>query len=101
MIKERENAKIIRAWADGYDVEFCFINPQFHERYIKWTTDCQIRVGDPRYTWRIKPTIMSYRVALYGDGESVWIEAHQHEDETRQQFIKWITDWKEVEIDDI
>ena len=56
MKTKRINAHIIRAYADGYDVEFKIPTHTIDARetnYQPWSTDSFIHVGDPRYEWRI------------------------------------------------
>jgi hypothetical protein len=92
------HAEVIKAWADGAVIQF---------RYSvdgKWY-ECLSQPGwDPLAQFRVKPEPLKYRVALLRgfDGELyTTTSANLSQEETIESyssFVRWLTDWTEVEI---
>ena len=94
-------ADVIKAWADGEDV-------QYRTSIENCWVDAKTPYFDDSSTsieWRIKPEIyeVKYRLALmnYDDEfhvDIVGTEADADEFESLEGFVEWITDWKTYEI---
>jgi hypothetical protein len=57
------------------------------------------------YEYRVKPEVLRYRVALFAgpSRENPWTAVAQSEDlaqkwEKSISFVRWLTDWQEVEV---
>ena len=89
--KPRKHAEVIKAWADGADI-------QFRVRDVSDWKD------DPRPSWvpsleyRVKPEMRKFRVALLDRGDVVAIDNHATEAEGWNSFVRWLTDWQEYEV---
>lgn len=92
-----KHAELIKAWADGAEIQGK--HPSWDDwenaAYPSWT---------PEYEFRIKPETIRYRVALCCGGAGV---RYPEIVGTEQQaavlagghcFIDWLTDWVEVEV---
>jgi len=99
-MKQRTNSDIIHAYADGYDVQFLNSN-------LEWVNYNALKQDMPQlgvvmYKWRIKPNTIRYRVALCKMGAVYWASVvNTLEDEDKLEhstFVKWLTDWIEVDI---
>jgi len=114
----RPGAHIWKAWADGKTVQIKIYRHDqlsLDEPEFRWMDD------DPRYWdtlgpddepeyWRVKPSVknLSVRFAvckmpLQGDNIRFDIaksEAEAKYIEEKNIFIKWITDWIDVEVED-
>ena len=107
-------AEVIKAWADGKEVQW---------RYIKHPNHCglgQWHTYSPKYgtvyshpaksfnyenaEWRIKPETKKYRVALLGFPDAphrcvlVNDEDMMRSWEKEKCFVRWLTDWIEYEV---
>lgn len=96
--KPRNHAGMIHAWADGATIQ----GYAYEEGY--WYD-----AGRPPYTpsgtYRVKPETILYKIACLYDYEHTrhYISVAQNTSEGRELetavgFIRWITDWIEVEI---
>lgn len=88
-------ASVIKAWADGAEV-------QYRHGDAWWDGGTAAPSFNPELEWRIKPKpqTVTYRVALFRYGEGVRVEARVVEElaESCKHFIRWLTDTVEVEI---
>jgi hypothetical protein len=92
-----KHAEVIKAWADGAEIQYK------DSVYCLWHT-----IPDPLWVetveYRVKPETIKYRVALmrdiggyytntYNSGipEEIIYSSYTH-------FVKWLTDWVEVEV---
>jgi hypothetical protein len=100
MTTQHKHAEILRAIADGKEVEWLGgkdawyigtkeINPLSH----------------PHLEWRIKPEkkVLRYRVAKMKNGETYWLitaceNNYAEELQKDLRFIEWIHDWQIVEV---
>ena len=104
MVTPHKHAEILRAIADGKEVEwFDFRNNEWFPLAYNGRNPITIEHLD----WRIKPEnkVLRYRVAKHGNniGEK-WLEtAYKDADiaalENWPSFIEWIHDWQEVEVE--
>jgi len=86
----------IIAYANGEDIQFR-INDDG-----KWS-DIEHPAFYNRYQYRVKPTAIKYKVALLANAQGVctYTVANKIEEYRVQLdpfFIRWLTDWVEVEI---
>jgi hypothetical protein len=100
MKTERPNADIIRAYADGQEIEYYFGG--HNAKWLTYDSDC-IAIGHPNYEWRIKPETLQYRIALMQsvDSSTFWLALQSRWDdnlEKHPKFVKWVTDLEEVEV---
>ena len=106
MNKPHKYCEVIKAWADGKTIQQQNIS-QCNGLWSNWygvggeTPD----FGSEFLKWRIKPETIKYRVALMKSEttDGYWFEVvNLHitalELEEDVFFVKWITDWIEVEI---
>jgi len=96
MNKPHKHATLIKAWADGAEIQF------FTPETKQWRDFCSTAPAwllDTEY--RIKPKTIKYRVALFGYEDKHWPVAFTtDEDLTKYHtFIKWIGDWQEVVVE--
>lgn len=94
----RKHAELIKAWADGAEIE-CQdpADLSWHNtQYPSWITYLK---------YRIKPKTIKYRVALFGKttSESCSVAALNTKGtadnaESQSNFNRWLTDWIEVEV---
>lgn len=104
-MKAHPHAEVIKAWADGIP---CQIR---QSEGVPWK-DIPTASEDPAspawyrfYQYRIKPETRRYRVALCREGSGYWTcTADNIEQEKAFEasfvFIKWLTDWIEVEVNE-
>jgi hypothetical protein len=101
MGKPHPYAEVIKAWADGAEVQYYDCN-----KWWDWNTGWTAGVA-PTFTadfkWRVKPIKRVCRIALLKDGPflvfsdtSVFDSAL---DVASPDFVKWLTDWIEYEVD--
>lgn len=94
-------AEVIKAWADGKEVQYAYIVAQ-----SEWITAIQPNFHSETIVWRIKPKTVKYRRYITngingpvvmvvhspyeeGKAESVWCKT----------FIRWIdAEWQEEEV---
>ncbi len=93
-----KHAALIKAWADGAEVEV---------HYPQWPLHTWAPERNPSWAimneYRIKPTTIKYRNALMSGNSGMWVNsAMSLDDESAiccgSRFIKWLGDWQEVEI---
>lgn len=94
---KRPHCDLIKAWADGAEIQ-----------YLCQTTDQWIDTSGPMWSpmtnYRIKPQTIKYRVALFLNMSSstFYTSTAEGEDNNWEKlpaFVRWLTDWVEVEID--
>lgn len=98
--------EVIKAWADGYQIQFRYLY-----RDDEWRDFAMDNPGwnNAGIEWRVKPEVIKYRryiTKTFGDGGELFVETlvpHQQipieELETRPDFIRWIdTEWQMVEV---
>src|SRR5574337_1787543 len=94
-----KHAELIKKWADDTSLK---IQYNLRGRWIdisppSWTEE---------YNYRIKPEVIRYRVALLENERNHYVLTTTENAEavritTNTKFIKWITDWIEVELDEV
>ena len=97
MNKPHKHAALIKAWADNPQLEFQF-------RGAGCQSNCWYNMSPSNPDWsvsevRIKPKTIRYRLALWlFYGEPI-VNSFSDEQYTNHPcFIRWLTDWQEVEI---
>ena len=90
-----KHAELIKAWADGAEIQY-----RFHSN-APWV-DKEKPVWDLGNEYRIKPKTIRYRNYLwqdpyYKDTKHVGI-AREQSTEHQNNFVKWLGDWIEVEV---
>lgn len=88
----RKHAALIHAWAEGADIQFR-TDPKNTwmdcGRFVpEWNDD---------YEYRVKPKTVRFRNYLNKDGKIYATD--QVAAQRGNQFVKWIGDWLEVEIE--
>ncbi|MDD3644358.1 MAG: hypothetical protein PHR19_02400 [Bacteroidales bacterium] len=90
---KHKHAALIHAWANGEIIEF--------KSGSKWNitgNPCWAEDGE----YRIKPEVIRYRTGLYKNGNYYYvfseIENNGGSGGGNGVFIKWLTDWIEVEV---
>lgn len=111
MIKQRPGAHIWKAWADGKTVQLNM--DTIGDDGVMWEDEDPrdwIKIGpdDTPERWRIKPPVksLSVRFAMckldcvgnifFDSATNETIAKHIEEQST---FIKWVTDWIDVEVE--
>lgn len=95
-----KHAEVIKAWADGAEIQFKrIVDPQ------RGWEDCVPNSPNwySNYEYRVKPKMGRYRVALFNTGPAVLASSILGERgmefwEAQPYFIKWLTDWMEYEV---
>jgi len=98
-------AEVIKAWADGYDIQFRQVGELYDNNWIYVVFPFQPNFNDPKLEWRIKPKTIKYRVALNYDNyaENYYLSMVNNKDIEQEimnsrTFIRWVTEWTEVTI---
>ena len=98
MSKPRKHADLIKAWADGAEIQ------RWAESTKSWV-DAEPPSWNDALEYRIKPNTLKYRLALYEqqngspDKSFVYVFYETMPDPTRAGgFVRWLTDWTEVEL---
>lgn len=98
-------ADVIIAWANGETVQFKYSDSNNWVDYPHDNADEYYGPiwNDPKTTWRVKPIVIKYRLALMFDknyGHYVSAENTELDRSTLQShnFVKWISDWINVEV---
>lgn len=97
MNKPHKHCELIKAWADGAEIQF------FNYFTSSWK-DLNEPIWSDENEYRIKPQTIRYRVALlrYDDGRVMTcnVETEVQEKSLREwhEFVRWLTDWIEVEV---
>jgi len=96
MKKPHKHRDLIIAWANGEDIQYSFKGSEWEDTDSPcWETNSE---------YRIKPEVIRYRVALYKqyDGILTCSVVNNKEQEKKMfelnGFVKWLTDWIEVEV---
>lgn len=111
-MKPHRWAEIIRAYADGYPLQYRVVDEE--ENYASSWFDVledEDRFDSPNFNlpdaeWRIKPQEIRFRVALMRDKEKgdYFTESFDSQEEFEQswtyssasvEFVRWLTDWME------
>ena len=96
MNKPHKHAPLIKAWADGAEIEYLY------EECDQW-----LKAGLPTWdintTYRIKPpkNTIKYRVALMSDGRGFWTVTEgplEERFDSDPYFVRYLADWAEVEV---
>ena len=100
MSKPRKHAELIKAWADGAEIQ------ARSKGEVGWGwRDLETPTWKDDYEYRIKPNTLKYRLALYEqqngspDKSFVYVFYETMPDPTRAGgFVRWLTDWTEIEL---
>lgn len=92
--KPHKHAEVIRAYADGHDIQMYGTS--------SWV-DTEYPIFAEEYQYRVKPEPKKhkYRVALLRDGDEIWTYTEENgksTQESRIYFVRYLTDWIEVEV---
>jgi hypothetical protein len=106
-IKPHKYQEVIDAWNEGKKVQFKTETSGIWRNARGKETAAFLGPLPFEYDWewRIKPKSVSYRLALFKNTTiCYYVQAvNRREDEKDYEvlsnFIKWITDWKEVEVE--
>jgi propanediol dehydratase large subunit len=102
MGKPHKHADLIKAWADGAEIEFF---SEYRQRWI--ATDGAMWAENTKYRIKPEPSVLRYRVALlwsalppHGLAEVVAAmnEAHMSMIERSSRFVRWLPDAEPVEL---
>jgi hypothetical protein len=95
----KQFAEVVAAWADGAEIQSCAPRSE-----ATWQ-DRLNPVFMDNFSWRIKPQTIRYRVGISRSEEngviyavSVDNAADEECEQSYQHFIRWLTDWQEVEV---
>lgn len=114
MSKQRPGAHIWKAWADGKTVQFKYRMHKVDGTESVWLDDDPRNWGTPDAQperWRVKPAVKSlsvkFAVCELDFAGNICFDSATNETkakyiEEKSSFIKWITDWinVDVEVDD-
>ncbi len=89
-----KHAEVIKAWADGKSVQY-FAGGKWRDSLLPSWSEFDI--------YRVKPETIRYRVALLKDSAGdrtaiINIESAVFLIESSKLFVRWLTDWIEVEV---
>jgi hypothetical protein len=104
-IKPHKHQEIIDAWKEGKDIQFKTDQVPIWCDARKYTSENNPLPFDtyPSWEWRIKPPTKKYRLYLYKAmiGYVIGIvEGYQtFNPENMDCFVRWVTDWQEIEIE--
>jgi hypothetical protein len=95
----KQFAEVVAAWAAGAEIQSRRVGS-----YDAWQDQlAPVFIGD--LSWRVKPQTIRYRVGISRSEKNGVIYAvfvDNAEDEEFEQsypnFIRWLTDWQEVEV---
>lgn len=99
MNKPHKHCEVIKAWADGAEIQ---VKDPALNRWSPLITERPYWYEDMQY--RVKPKTIRYRVALINETDNRIETTTADTDEQAKRieswttFIKWITDWIEVEV---
>lgn len=97
MAKPHKWAEIIKAWADGKPIQSKDIKLDV---WSDWVTDTP-PFWATNLEWRIKPSIYRYRMVLVKNRNTntYWVTTTDDPTiESRDYFVRWLTDWVEIEL---
>lgn len=98
MGQPHKHAELIKAWADGAEIQVRV--PTYETQTAYWQ-------DTPTPTWgydcdyRIKPKTIKYRIYMWKSSNGVIHVNTAYPDEqvdNLNTFIKWLGDWQEVEV---
>jgi hypothetical protein len=104
-IKPHKYQEVIDAWKEGKDIQFKTDQVPIWCDARKYTSENNPLPFDtyPSWEWRIKPPTKKYRLYLYKAmiGYVIGIvEGYQtFNPENMDCFVRWVTDWQEIEIE--
>jgi hypothetical protein len=96
-IVKRKHCELIKKWADGAAIQFCHEGDHvwFDLEHPTWNDGCD---------YRVKPEIKEFRLAkMRAESGSECINLYFDREnekavERKPIFVKWLTDWQEVEV---
>ena len=96
MNKPHKHREIIKAWADGAEI-------QFFNNFKKAWEGIPEPVWSDEVQYRVKPQTIRYKVGLQKTSDgfdtlTAATEEHASYIEKYPDFIRWITDWIKVEV---
>lgn len=103
-MKPHKYAKEIIHWANGGGVQYLDLVNSDKYDWRNVTDNSYMNFNNPNIEWRIKPETLRYRVAYLEsvkDKNYAWMVTTDYQAKTLEEsasFIKWLTDWTEVEI---
>ena len=92
----------IDAQEDGQTIQYRLITEIDHPVWIDGPT--HLHIQDDAYEYRVKPNTVRFRVALLTNTPihttTMSVNSAEHEELllTSKQFVKWLSDWQEVEV---
>ena len=97
MGKPHKHADLIKAWADGADIQ------QRYDSVKEWQNIGQFPSWAENFEYRIKPKTVRYRLYIWTnkEGEFSVESVNSTEDfigEDSFGFFRWLGDWQEVEV---
>ncbi|MDD3644366.1 MAG: hypothetical protein PHR19_02440 [Bacteroidales bacterium] len=98
MKRPHKHRDLIIAWANDTSLKFEYLHNG------NWVNVCGCPAFNIMYEYRIKPEVIRYRVALFQSIENKYLlftqeTVNEHTIRQDKDFIKWLTDWIEVEVD--
>jgi hypothetical protein len=98
-----KHAELIKAWADGAQIQVRDLTNYVNPDDCKWKDfrEFDEEIWDSNWEYRIKPQTITYRVSLHRDpwGGFYTYTWKQPTDLSKSEtFIRWLTDWIEVEV---
>lgn len=107
--KPHKHCEVIKAWADGHAIQWKDTSNYEWKDLPGSKTPGFLEI----YEYRIKPKTIKYRVALYKASSHIAkhlgsnyyytgtvLPPNSEIVEKSKLFVKWVTDWVEVEIDE-
>lgn len=90
---------VIVAWSDGEAIQYkapCDTKWSPYSGSFAVTPD----FSNAKLEWRIKPVTVKYRLAMVEHNNLVLVRTESSEKDVQNSwgFVKWITDWLEVEV---
>lgn len=90
--KPRKHAELIKAWADGAEVQFRSLSDE------EWM-DIHVPNWAEYVQYRVKPEMREFRVGLTTAGPKVLHhKTHEARFKSSKHFVRWLTDWQEYEV---
>jgi hypothetical protein len=115
--KPRKWAEVIKAWADGEDIQYSGVRATFWHDFDP-SSGRQPAFEAPSLVWRIKPAMVRYRVGIirYATGYSTArivandaqarglqsmgpLSADARRHAGAFEFVRWDGDWRECEVE--
>jgi len=87
-------AEVIKAWADGAEVQYYDC-----DKWWDWKNELTVGLAptfDTEFKWRVKPQTKRFRVFLNYKGNPQIIK--DIETPIPEKCIRWLTDWVEYEV---